>query len=168
MGQHDLHHTTRHVPSSIRSRSLYIILTKAGIKNAYVTGSVALGCAKQESDLDIVVPISCRDLIATVLKQHIYSIEESIYNSGFKFSSDGFGRPINIIPLHPLDWHAWLWATRTLAEKDLTHYDRNYRHRLFEFAVLAYKTLLAQPRNYGVESLDFGLLDYDNVIVTED
>lgn len=159
--------TTQHVPSTIHSKSLYIVLVEAGAEPAYITGSVALGCATPTSDLDIVVPINFRERIVTALKLHGYIIAESHYNSGVKFADD-CGRIINVVPLHPLDWHAWLWATQILAVKDMTVLDRNNRHRMFEFAVLAYKTLIAKSSDYFIADLSFGSLDYGRVIVTED
>lgn len=168
MDNNFLYRTTRRCPPSIRSKSLYAILKRAHVEGAYITGSVALGCAELDSDLDIAVPINCRKRIVTTLKQGGYSIEESLYNNGFKVSGDGYLYAINVIPLHPLDWNAWLWATQTLALKDLTAYDRNGRHRLFEFAVLAYKTLIAQPRDYDICSCGVANFPTTHVIVTED
>lgn len=167
MGSVKLGRTTTHVPVRIRSKLLHTVLAEANVNDAYVTGSVALACAQANSDLDIVVPIQYRGQIMDILRRHGYLIEESLYNNGFKFSSDGPYSLINVIPLHPLDWHAWYWATQMLASKDLTGADRNDRHRLFEFAVLAYKTLLARPSDYHVNSAGDPCFARCSVIATE-
>lgn len=79
----------------------------------FITGSVCFGTQNNSSDLDVCVLINSRHLIYKTVNNPV----DSDYNNGFKFINDG--REINIIPLHPLDFVAWFYASKLMNQMPL-------------------------------------------------
>lgn len=122
------------------------------IPGSYITGSLAVGGERDNSDIDIVVPLDFHvgtvvDDIVNILK---YSKVPSEYNKGLKLLRQGLGAPINILQLHPLDYCAWLFATNTMASQAPIQ-DKNLRHRSFEAFVLAFKMSNISGREYTID-----------------
>lgn len=125
-----------------KTRPLISELNK--IPGTFVTGSAAVGgFSTFESDIDVVVPIEYGtriEMLRAKFKLMGISSKPSNYNGGFKFIMPAHIIPVNIIILHPFDYCAWLFATNVLGDSDVIH-DRNARHRVFELAVLLFKTI---------------------------
>ena len=81
----------------------------------FVTGSVAFGCAKKSSDLDIAFLDVDREKVLS--NPRIQAIQPSKYNSGVKYLSGE--TTINLIFLHPTDFIAWYLATEQISEEVL-------------------------------------------------
>lgn len=84
----------------------------------FVTGSARFGTAISESDIDICILVSKRDVVYDRVKETRIlgsckgEIEESDYNNGFKFYEED--KQYNIIPLHPRDYVSWYWAAKLM------------------------------------------------------
>lgn len=124
------------------------------ISGTFITGSVAIGGFKPlQSDIDVVVPIQYGDTIRHLQAKFAlqgFALEPSNYNGGFKFIKPGHAIPVNTIILHPFDYCAWLFATKTLATLDFIR-EKNARHRAFELAVLLFKTVDTSGRHTTID-----------------
>lgn len=110
---------------------------------AYVTGSFIIGGANIVSDIDIVIPIDnaiCDSVLEQLSKRYCGSMEYSLYNNGRKLIMPGL-TTINILQLHPLDYAAFMFATKTMLCAPVIE-DRNARHRCFEELCHAYKSFI--------------------------
>jgi hypothetical protein len=79
----------------------------------FITGSVRFGKQHKYSDLDIVVCIEHRQSIYDKIEKP----EPSNYNAGFKFIHNEI--PINIIPLHQVDYVAWFYTAILMSKMPL-------------------------------------------------
>ena len=106
----------------------------------FYTGSYAFGCMGKESDIDIVVPIMDRDTLWGSFEPYKPYITDSNYFSGVFILTEE-GTKLNIIPLHPVAFMSWAYATEFMtryvrSSEDLSVVvDRNLRHGIFEMLV---------------------------------
>lgn len=117
-----------------------IVDTRIG---TYVTGSFIIGGATPVSDIDIVLPIDNGITLAAldrIANQHGGEVKYSDYNNGRKLVIPGL-TTINILQLHPMDYAAFLFATKTMLRVPIVE-DRNARHRCFEELCHAYKSFI--------------------------
>ena len=105
----------------------------------FYTGSYAFGCMHELSDVDIVVPIWAIQGIREGIEALGGEIKTSNYFSGIFV--DVIEAQLNIIPLHPVAFMSWAYATEFMtryvkSSEDLTiAVDRNLRHGVFEILV---------------------------------
>lgn len=122
----------------------YIIKSIVDLRiGTYVTGSFIIGGATPESDIDIVLPIingsSCV-VLDRMANLHGGEVKYSDYNNGRKLCIPGL-TTINILQLHPLEYAAFMFATKTMCCAPVVE-DRNARHRCFEELCHAYKSFI--------------------------
>lgn len=122
------------------------------LQYGFLTGSRAMGNARQDSDYDVVVPINYKDKIHDQLSQ----VKTSEYFNGFTFdSSDNPSKLINIIPVHPHEFLPWFLATKAMAATILISglTDRIQIHAVF-FGIVQYFKATVKQRGT--------LKEYDN------
>lgn len=116
-------------------------------------GSVRYGCASDNSDIDIAIPIMFHPDIIVGLSGKGISFEGSSYNKGVKFSQGQL--VINFAFLHPLDFVCWFKVARMVSQnklfenKELT---RPLRHAIHEglsaMVKASFSGVNVNPENY--------------------
>lgn len=110
---------------------------------SYVTGSFIVGGATPTSDIDIVIPIDNGIglvVLDRIANQYGGDVKYSDYNNGRKLCIPGL-TTINILQLHPMDYAAFMFATKTMCGAPVVE-GRNARHRCFEELCHAYKSFI--------------------------
>lgn len=109
----------------------------------FITGSVIFGCATNNSDLDICIPI--------MNQIDIKNAEDSNYNNGIKFMENGI--VINLIRLHPVEYVVWHNAvTMANSIKLFNNMDKRKRYSIYEMlrgiAKLSLNETIINSHNY--------------------
>lgn len=113
--------------------SIYAQLLAIG----FLTGSRAFGTARNDSDYDIVFPVTERQRVNDIITG--LDTTQSDYFAGFYINVDG--KIINLIPVHPHEYLPWYLATKAMSStlKDSGIVDPIKKYSVFMGIISFYK-----------------------------
>lgn len=153
-----------HLEASFKTKEFRLVGSRA-LDNLFQ----GVKCSSQYSDYDIIVDhfygVQLKDKMKA---KNEHSVSESNYHSGYKF---GFGnRQINVIPLPPVDYAAWIYGTKGLQAfgkeseaNAILLTDKDSRIAMLEQLVAFYKMSHAMSRRFKSVELPYGAGAYATI-----